>query len=133
MSTDQQLQEIPRYGGSGVAFLGVEVQDTYLLIVSVFGGLILGSKWGMPAYLGLPAAGYFLTKLYLDWKSGQLSGSFMTYLFTKGFRGYSSGFKDGNVIYHGDSVIMNKAFGEQEEEMLAPYFDNLEKNNHGLE
>jgi len=129
MSDEPQLQEIPRYGNAGVAFLGVEVTDTFLLIASVFVGLIAGAKWGMPAYLGIPAGGYFLTKLYLDWKSGQLPGSFRAYLFTKGIGGYSEGLKDRNVVYFGDSIGINKAFAEQEEEMLTPY---LEKNKNGL-
>ena len=130
MSSELPLQEIPRYGNAGVAFLGVEVKDTYVLIASVFLGLIAGSRWGMPAYLGIPAGGYFLTRLYLDWKSGQLPGSFLAFLFTKGFAGYSQGLKDRNVIYHGDAEIMNKAFDEQEAEMLTPYFS--EKNKNGL-
>ncbi len=127
MPSELHLQEIPRYASARVAFLGVEVNETYLLIASVFIGLVTGSKWGMPAYLGLPAAGYFLTKLYLDWKSGQLPGSLREFLFSKGIRGYSSGLMGKNVIYHGDSVIMNKGFDEQEVAMLTPYFNKNKK------
>jgi hypothetical protein len=118
MSTEVNLQEIPRYGNAGVAFLGVEIGDTYLLIASVFLGLILGARGGMSFYVGLPVGGYFLTKLYLDWKSGQLPGSFTALMYTKGLTGYSSALKAKNVIYHGDSIAINKGFAEQEKEML---------------
>ena len=130
MPSELHLQEIPRYASARVAFLGVEVNETYLLIASVFTGLVAGSRWGMPAYLGLPAGGYFLTKLYLDWKSGQLPGSLRVFLYSKGIKGYSSGLRTRNVIYHGDSVIINKSFDEQEVEMLTPY---LNKYKNGFE
>ncbi len=127
---DDQPQEIPRFGNAGVAFLGVEVNDTYLLIASVFIGLVSGSRLGMTGYIGIPAAGYFLTRLYLDWKSGHLPGSFRAFLFSKGILGgYSNGLSDRNVIYHGDAVIINKAFHDQEIEMLTSF---LEKKNNGI-
>lgn len=127
-SDEDLLNEIPRYGDAGVAFLGVEVNDTYLLIASIVVGLLLGARLGMIAYIGIPGAGYFITKLWLDWKSSQLPGSFSAYLFTKGISGYSSGLRNQNVIYHGDAVIINKSFDEQEAEMLTPY---LEKKING--
>jgi hypothetical protein len=130
MSDELQLQEIPRYGNAGVAFLGVEVGDTYLLIASVFIGLIAGTRWGMSAYIGIPAGGYFITKLYLDWKSSQLPGSLQSFLFSTGISGYSNGLIDKNVIYHGDSIGINKGFDIQEEEMLTAYLQA--KENNGL-
>jgi uncharacterized membrane-anchored protein YitT (DUF2179 family) len=121
MSNEDFMQQIPRYGNAGVAFLGVEVKDTYLLIACVFVGLVVGARVGAIAYIGIPLGGYFITTLYLDWKDGQLPGSLSAFLYTKGIRGYSPGLSERNVIYHGDAVIMNKGFEEQEKEMLAPY------------
>ena len=131
MANDIQddLDEIPRYGDAAVAFLGVEISDTYLLIASIFVGLILGTKFGMAAYIGIPVGSYFLTKLWLDWKSSQLPGSFRTFLYRKGYSGYSTGLKDKNVIFHGDGVILNKGFDDQESEMITSY---LEKKKNGL-
>ena len=125
---EDSLDEIPRYGDAKVAFLGVEISDTYLLIASLFVGLLLGTKLGMTAYIGIPVGSYFLTKLWLDWKSGQLPGSFRTYLYRNGLSGYSIGLNDKNVIYHGDAVILNKGFDDQESEMITSY---LEKNKNG--
>lgn len=130
MTDDYRLEEIPRYGDAGVAFLGVEVKDTYFLMASVFIGLIAGSKWGMSAYLGIPASGYFLTKLYLDWKSNQLPGSLLAFLYSKGIIGYSAGLRNRNVIYHGDSIGINKGFDNQEEEILTPYLKVKDQNGH---
>jgi hypothetical protein len=129
MDNKGMLLEIPRYGNAKVAFLGVEVNDTYFLLASVFVGLFSGARLGMFGYIGIPAGGYFLTMLYLDWKSGHLPGSVRTFLFTKGIAAYSRGLRGKNVIYHGDAVIINKAFDEQEIEMLTPY---LEKNKNGF-
>lgn len=128
MPDDLNLQEIPRYGNAGVAFLGVEVKDTYFLLVCVFIGIIGGARWGAPVYIGVPAAGYFLTKIYLDWTSDNLPGSFSALLYRLGLYGYSHGLRAKNVIYHGDAVAMNPGFDEQEMEMLTPYLD---KTEHG--
>ena len=64
MSID--LYRIPRHGKAGVAFLGVELGDAAIVIVSVFLGLIVGMRYGPPAYLGIPVTGFFINKLYVD-------------------------------------------------------------------
>jgi hypothetical protein len=124
MSSEVSLYKIPRYGDARVAFLGVEVNDTYLLMVCFIGGLILGTKYGIAAFIVISAGGYFLTQLWLDWKSGQLPGGFRAYLYSQGWLGYTSGLKSGEVIYHGDALIMNAAYADQELEMLELYIEN---------
>lgn len=108
------MRRVTRHGGAGVAFLGVEVKDTYLLIASVFAGLIAGSKYGLPAYFGFPGLGYFLTRLYLDWKSGHLPGMERAWAYSVGIWGYSTGLDSRKTIYFGDAVATNAERGEQQ-------------------
>lgn len=117
------LYTIPRYGNAGVAFLGVDVNQTIFLIASIFVGIIGGAKGGMPFYIGAPAVGYFGTRIYLDWTSNQSPGSLRAMLYRFGFAGYSSGLRTQKTIYLGDSMGINPIFDEQVIEIITPYLE----------
>lgn len=101
--------EIPRHGKAGVAFLGVELSDAWILILSVFIGLGAGSllQLGVKAYVGIPIGGYILNKLFVDWRSKSVPGELRNYLFRTGLMGYTNAFKGGNVVFEGDSKVIN--------------------------
>ena len=109
MSNEEAVDDfkIPRYGNAGVAFLGVELSDALILIVSVFVGLATGTQFGPVAYIGVPVAGFFLNKLFIDWRSKSLPGQTRVYLFQVGLVGYAGGFKGGDVVFVGDGVVIN--------------------------
>jgi hypothetical protein len=100
---------IPKYGGADSAFLGVEFKDTYILIVSVFAGLILGKFYGTSAYIGIPLFGYYANKKYIEWRSSRLPGFVLVWLFRFGLRGYSKAFKSQRVVFVGDATVINPA------------------------
>lgn len=102
-----RLFSIPRHGGAESAFLGVEFQDTYILIVSVFVALIAGKFYGTGAYLGIPFAGYHANRKYLEWRSTRLPGFVTTFLFRFGLAKYSRGFSSQRTVYAGDSKVIN--------------------------
>ena len=99
---------IPRYADAGVAFLGVELKDAWLLIASLFMGIIVGGfmKVGWMAFIGIPLSGYYINRALIEWQSQHLPGFIRTYLFSKGIRGYSSGITSQQVIYVGDAVAI---------------------------
>ena len=99
--------KIPRFANAGVAFLGVELNDALILICSVFVGLATGTQFGPAAYIGVPVAGFFLNKLFIDWRSKSLPGQTRVYLFQVGLVGYAGGFKGGDVVFVGDGVVIN--------------------------
>lgn len=98
---------IPRHGAAGVAFLGVELKDTVILIASVFIGIAVGAIAGFGGYIGVPVLGYFANKAYIDWKSARLPGYLRAFLFTQGLAGYSSAFNQLDTLYIGDAVVIN--------------------------
>jgi len=98
---------IPRHGNAGVAFLGVEFGDAFIVIGSVFAGLFVGSLIGVPGYLGVPMGGYFLNKLYVDWRSKSLPGQFRQRLFELGLAGYGRHFRAAEVVLVGDATVIN--------------------------
>ena len=98
---------IPRHGKAGVAFLGVEFGDAFIVIGSVFAGLLIGSQIGLAGYLGVPMGGYFLNKLYVDWRSKSLPGQFRQRLFELGLAGYGRHFKAAEVVFVGDATVIN--------------------------
>ena len=100
---------IPRHADAGVAVLGVELRDAWLLIISVFLGLIAGGlmKLGWIAFVGIPAGGYFINRGFIEWKSQYLPGFVRTHLFSRGLSGYSAGMSDQQVVYVGDAVAVN--------------------------
>jgi hypothetical protein len=100
-------EHVPRYGKADVAFAGAELKDAWLLIGSVFAGLVLGSLFGWVAYLGLPALGYFGTKAYIGWKGKHLPGYFTEQLYRIGVSGYSSAFNRKNKLFIGDGKVVN--------------------------
>jgi len=122
------MQRVTRYGGAGVAFLGVDVEDTYLLIASVFIALIAGSKLGPPGFFVPPLVGYGLTKIYLDWKSGHLPGMERAWLYSRGYMGYSSGLDSMGTIYFGDDIAKNPEIEEQE---IAIILEHFKAQQHG--
>lgn len=101
---------IPRRGGSGVAFLGVELKDATILLASLFLGLFCGSTFemGNTAYLGFPVGGYFVNRLYVDWHSKSAPGALRNFLFSKGIWGYTSAFKKQKTLFIGDGTGINK-------------------------
>ncbi|MFM0275555.1 hypothetical protein PQQ59_33545 [Paraburkholderia aspalathi] len=98
---------IPKYGGAESAFLGVEFQDTYILIVSVFVALVAGRFYGTGAYLGIPFVGYHANRKYLEWRSSRLPGFVTVFLFRFGLAKYSKGFNSQRTVYVGDSKVIN--------------------------
>ncbi|CAM2198480.1 Conjugal transfer protein (plasmid) [Paraburkholderia kururiensis] len=100
---------IPKYGGAGSAFLGVEFKDTYILIVSVFVALVAGKFYGTGAYLGIPFVGYHANKKYIEWRSTRLPGFILVWLYRFGMRGYSGGFRSQRTVYVGDATVINPA------------------------
>ncbi len=100
---------IPRYADADVAFLGVELQDTWLFILSVFIALIVGGFMGggTVAFLGIPLGGYFVNRAFIEWKSQYLPGFVRTYLFSRGISGYGAGMNTQQVVYVGDAVAIN--------------------------
>lgn len=100
---------IPKYGGAESSFLGVEFKDTYILIVSVFVGLVAGKIFGTSAYIGIPFAGYHANKKYIEWRSARLPGFALAWLFRFGLGGYSKGFKSQKTVYIGDATVINPA------------------------
>lgn len=107
----RQSFRVPRYGHAGVAFLGVEMKDTKLLLASFFLGLIIGGPLGgdTMGYIGVPVIGFWLNKQYLAWKGNQLPGYLKSALFEMGLTGYSNAFAFKKIRYIGDSNIANLA------------------------
>ena len=115
MSND--IVKIPRHGKAGVAFLGVELNDAFILIASIFIALLAGGSLGTGAYIGIPVAGFFLNRLYVDWRSNALPGQFQATLFTLGFRGYSRAFKSRDTVFIGDANVINAGASKAVDDM----------------
>jgi len=103
----KKIHKIPRGANAGVAFLGVELADTAPLVISIFMSIPLssGGSWWLPIICVV--AGFFATKLYVEFNSGQLNGHTQTLLYSYGIEGYSSAFDRQNKLFIGDSVISN--------------------------
>jgi hypothetical protein len=99
--------EIPKHAGAGVAFLGVEFNDSLLAIFGVFVGLGLGLRYGALACIGCAVGGFFLNKAYLDWRDGLPPGYLRARLFRLGLLGYSNSFRAAEVVFIGDSTVIN--------------------------
>ena len=124
MSSEVNLTEIPQYGDAGSAFMGVEFNDTYLLIASILVGVAGVSRYGLFFFLISAGCGYMATIAYLDYKNNNLPGSYQSFLYKLGFKGYSAGHKSAKNIFHGDGLIINPGSDEQEAEMLKPYIES---------
>lgn len=100
--------KIPRRGGAGVAFMGVEMADALIFLVSIPLALVLGSLFGMgtKAYLGVPVAGFFLNRTLIEWRANQLPGAFREWLFAHGIAGYSKRLNSQSVVYTGDATVV---------------------------
>jgi hypothetical protein len=107
--TRETTFKIPRKGGANVAFLGAELKDAVPVLASVFIGIFCGSAlgWGNLGYLGIPFAGYFLNRMYIDWQSKTLPGAFRNFLFSKGLAGYSQALKSQQTVFKGDGLVIN--------------------------
>jgi hypothetical protein len=114
-----EIHDIPRHGNAGVAFLGVELRDATIVIASVFVGLAAGARLGTLWYIGVPVAGYFLNKLYIDWRSNALPGQLRQTLFEQGLIGYGRAFRGADVVFLGDSRVINPQSRELLDDMSA--------------
>ncbi len=96
---------IPKRAGANVAFLGVELKDAAILIASVFLGILSGSMFGMGnlGYLGMPLAGYFLNRIYIEWQSRNPRGVVRRQLFKLGLTGYSKTLSSQQTVFVGDN------------------------------
>ncbi len=96
---------IPKRAGADVAFLGVELKDTAILIASVFIGILCGSLFGMGnfGYVGMPVAGYFLNRAYIEWQSRNQRGVVRRYLYKVGLGGFSKTHTSQQTIFVGDN------------------------------
>jgi hypothetical protein len=99
--------EIPKHSAAGVAFLGVEFNDSLVAILGVFVGLGVGLEYGAMACIGCAVGGFFLNKAYLDWREGLPPGHMRARLFRMGILGYSGAFKAGDVVFVGDATVIN--------------------------
>lgn len=106
---------IPANGKAGVAFAGVELKEAYLLIFGGIAGLFSGIKFGPEFYLGIPIASYIVNKAWLSWKKAQLPGFFRSWLFAKGFMGYSDALNRQSKVFIGD----NKPINPESEKMIV--------------
>lgn len=100
-------EKIPKHGKADVAFAGAQLGDAWLLIISVFAGMVVGSVFGWLAYVGIPVSGYFLTKAYIQWKSNNLPGYLTVLLYRVGMTGYSHAFNRKKKLFIGDSKVVN--------------------------
>jgi len=108
--SDNQVR-IPKYARAGVAFAGVEIQDTFILLGGVLVGFIAGAflNLGIKAFVGIPIICYLANTWYLDWKEDAPAGHLTAMLFRLGFKGYSRAFPTANMVYVGDSNALNPA------------------------
>jgi hypothetical protein len=111
--------DIPKHGGAGVAFLGVEFDDSIVTILGVFLGLGLGIKYGALAAIGMSAGAFMLNKAYLDWREGLPAGHLRSTLFQLGLYGYSCAFRSADVVFMGDGVVINPANAQLVDRMEA--------------
>lgn len=100
-------EKVPRHGKADVAFAGAELRDAWLLILSIFVGLVVGAIFGWVAYIGIPVAGYFATKAYIEWKKNNLPGYLTLLMYRLGLTGYSNAFNRKKKLFIGDSKIIN--------------------------
>jgi len=101
-----QTYLIPRHANAGVAFLGVEFKDTWLLIASAVVGIIVLFMQETMIGIGILFGGYCLTRALIEWKLNQLSGSLRAYFFNMGLKAYSSTIRHQKTLYVGDSVAL---------------------------
>lgn len=94
--------EIPRYGGAGVSFLGVEFKDAWLLVGCTVAGLLLGHVHVL-LYFVLPGAGYLLNRAYVEWLSSGPPGRLRSWAYELGLAGYSAGHRSPDVVFIGDA------------------------------
>jgi hypothetical protein len=100
-------ERVPEHGKADVAFAGAELSDAWGLIASIFIAMVAGSIFGWVAYLGIPVIGYAGTKMYIEWKSNNLSGFLGVVMYRLGIAGYSSAFDRKQKLFIGDSKIVN--------------------------
>lgn len=124
--TNQALR-IPKRGDAGVAFLGVELKDTAIVICSLFVGLFCGSAldMGNAGYLGIPIGGYAVNRLYIDWQSKNLPGALRNFLFRVGLSGYSDSLKSQKTVFIGNNQIINPAASR-----VVDQFTTIAKRSH---
>lgn len=102
--------EIPRYGNAKVAFLGTEINDAKIFLLSIFVGLLAGKlipNMGLKGYVGIPALGYFLNRAWVDWKVKSPAGYIPALLYGIGLFSYSSAFTSRGQVFVGDGTVIN--------------------------
>jgi hypothetical protein len=108
--SDKQVR-IPKYARAGVAFAGVEIEDTFILLGGVLVGFVSGAflNLGIKAFIGIPVLAYLLNAWYLDWKEDAPPGHLRAVLYRLGIVGYSKAYPKANMIYVGDNNALNPA------------------------
>lgn len=118
--SDKTQCRIPRRAGASVAFLGVELSDAMILLVSVFAGLFCGSflQWGNYGYILMPVGGFFLNRMYIDWQSRTLPGAARKFFYSLGVKGYSPTLDSQKNVYVGDGRIANLGSSQHLNELI---------------
>ena len=112
--------KIPRYADSGISFVGVELKDATILIVSIFAGLIGGTSFGlgMVGYVGIPLSGYALNRLLISVKSRHLPGALRAWLFSHGLAKFGA-IRGQKTVILGSNRTMNPAANAKRNELCA--------------
>ena len=118
--TMAKTYKIPRYADSGISFVGVELKDATILIVSIFAGLIGGTSFGlgMVGYVGIPLGGYALNRLLITLQSRHLPGSLRAWLFSYGLAKFGS-IRGQKTLILGSNRTMNPAANAKCNELCA--------------
>ena len=99
----EELYRIPRLGGKGVGFAGVEFSQAIIFAVSFSVGFLLMGVLGASA-LGIPVVGYFANKFYLDWLRDKPMGYVKTILYRKGWYSFSKAFDRPDKLFLGNAT-----------------------------
>lgn len=127
MSTSNNPDQIPRYARAGVAFLGVEFGDALILVGSIFAALLLGKTLGTGAYIGIPVAGFYINRAYIEWRSKSLPGQWASLLFRWGLVGYSKAFSARETVFVGDAIIINPGSRECVDRVTRAYIEGRQE------
>lgn len=112
MSNEVDELAVPTHARAGTAFMGTELKDAFILIIAVFLSLPAGKIFGTLGYLALPLGGFYINRIYLEYKRNTLPGQFTAWLYQTGiceslpFLAYGN-FKGANTEIHGDAKAIN--------------------------
>lgn len=99
----EDMYRIPRFGGKGVGFAGVEFSQATIFVVGFSIGFLTMGILG-PTAVGFPLVGYWVNKWYLDWLRDKPMGYVKTYLYRMGWYGFSSVFDKPGKIFVGNAT-----------------------------